>query len=419
MNKNVIKEIIYSQQEFVTRVKLVPRNYEIEHAANYVFVGLRRAGKTFLLYQHIQQLLSEGHNKEEILFVNFEDERINDMRKEELHLLIDCYKEMFDAEPIIFLDEIQNIDGWEHFARRLADEKYRVFVTGSNAHMLSRDIASTLGGRFMLKEVFPFSFTEYVVWKGINLTRNWIYGPQRADVVRSFHEYLTGGGIAETFPIADKRGWLTSLYKKILLSDVVIRNKVRNEESLSLLVKKLADSVLQPTSVKRLQNIITGSGTKVARETVTTFLRYLSDAYITFSISNFTDTVVEREGNHKHYFYDNGILNLFLYQPEPKLLENVVAISLYKRYGNNLFFYNRNVEIDFVIPEIGEAIQVCYNMNDKDTWKREVSALVTLNKFKAMKKNIIITCDDELSVDMDDIEIEIVPVWKWLIESYK
>lgn len=239
MDKNVIKEIIYSQQEFVTRVKLIPRRYDIEHVANYVFVGLRRAGKTFLLYQYIQQLLSEGHSKEEILFVNFEDERINDIKKEELHLILDSYREMFDCEPIIFLDEIQNINGWEHFARRLADEKRRVFVTGSNAHMLSREIASTLGGRFLIKEVFPFSFREYIEWKGILLDSNWIFSPRLADVIRSFNEYLVGGGIAESFPLTDKRGWLTSLYQKILYSDVVVRNKVRNEDSLSLLVKNL------------------------------------------------------------------------------------------------------------------------------------------------------------------------------------
>lgn len=345
MDKNIIKQIIYAQQEFISRIKLIPRpSYTVERGANYVLVGLRRAGKTFLLYQYIQQLLAEGHRREEILFINFEDERINDIRKDELHLILEAYREMFDCTPIIFLDEIQNIDGWEHFARRLADEKRRVFVTGSNAHMLSREIASTLGGRFMIKEVFPFSFGEYVVWKGITLDRNWIFGPQKADVIRLFDEYLAYGGIAEVFPLADKRGWLTSLYQKILYSDVVVRNKVRNEESLTLLVKKLADSVLQPTSIKRLQNIITGSGSKATRETITAFLRYLHDAYITFSISNFTDSVQERESNKKHYFYDNGILNLFLYQPEPKLLENVVAVTLLKKHGENLYFYNRNIE---------------------------------------------------------------------------
>lgn len=416
MDKNVIKSIIYAQQEFVSRVNLIVRPYEIEPVANYVFVGLRRAGKTFLLYQYIQKLLSEGHKRDEILFINFEDERINDIRKEELHLILEAYREMFDCEPIIFLDEIQNIDGWEHFARRLADEKRRVFVTGSNAYMLSREIASTLGGRFLIKEVFPFSFKEYIIWKGLSLERNWIFGSQKSDVIRSFGEYLTGGGIAESFPLIDKRGWLTSLYQKILYSDVVMRNKIRNEEGLSLLVKKLADSVLQPISVKRLQNIITGTGQKVTRETITSFLRYLNDAYITFSISNFTDSILERESNRKYYFYDNGILNLFLYQPEPKLLENVVAVTLFKKYGAGLYFYNRNVEVDFVIPQESMAIQVCYGMIDEKTMERETDALVALNKYKPMTTNLIITLDEDRVIQMNGCAIRIVPVWRWLLE---
>jgi len=416
MDKNVIKEIIYAQQGFISKVSLIKRRYEIEDSVNYVFVGLRRAGKTFLLYQHIQSLLAGGHSRDEILFINFEDERINDIRKEELHLILDAYYEMYDCEPIIFLDEIQNIDGWEHFARRLTDEKRRVFVTGSNAHMLSREIASTLGGRFLIKEVFPFGFDEYVAWKGMELDRNWMFGPQKADVVRAFGEYLTGGGIAESFPLVDKRGWLTSLYQKILYSDVVVRNKVRNEESLSLLVKKLADSVLQPTSIKRLQNIITGSGQKVTRETITAFLRYLNDAYITFSISNFTDSVQERESNKKHYFYDNGILNLFLYQPEPKLLENVVAVMLLKKHGKNLYFYNHNIEVDFLVPHESTAIQVCYNMKDEKTAERETVALVALNKYKPMRNNLIITMDEERTITVAEGVIHVVPIWKWLLK---
>ena len=113
MEKDIIKQIILNQQEFISQVKLLPRKISIEENGNYVFVGIRRAGKTYMLYQHIQQLLKDGHSKQEILFINFEDERITDIKKEELHLIVECYKEMFDFETIIFLDEIQNVEGWE------------------------------------------------------------------------------------------------------------------------------------------------------------------------------------------------------------------------------------------------------------------------------------------------------------------
>lgn len=417
MDKNVLKGIILAQQEFVTQIEFTTRAYSFETGANYVLVGLRRAGKTFLMYQYIRQLLNEGHRKEEILFINFEDERINDIRKDELHLIIEAYRELYEYDPIIFLDEIQNIDGWEHFARRLADEKRRVMVTGSNAHMLSREIASTLGGRFIMKEVYPFSFKEYIDWCGIELGKNWMFGPKKSDVIRLFGNYFYYGGISEVFPLNDKRGWLTSLYQKILYSDVVIRNNVRNEHSLSIVIKKLADGVLQPISIKRLQDIIVSSGRKITRDTVSAFLQYINNAYMVFSISNFTDSISERESIKKYYFYDNGLLNLFLYQPETKLLENIVAITLYKKYGGRLFFYNRNVEIDFLIPDDGIAIQVCYNMNNSDTADREISALGALNKFKPMDRNIIVTRDEEKSISVNEITIEIIPVWKFLLQE--
>ena len=147
MEKKILKSIIVRQQELVCNVDFIERPLTIEATVNYVLVGLRRAGKTYMLYQTIRHLLNEGHKKEEILFVNFEDERINGICKEELHEILEAYGELYDTKPIVFLDEVQNIDGWEHFARRLADEKYKVFVTRSNAYMLSREIASTLGGR--------------------------------------------------------------------------------------------------------------------------------------------------------------------------------------------------------------------------------------------------------------------------------
>lgn len=417
MEKDIIKQIILNQQEFISRVELLPRKLSIEKNGNYVFVGLRHAGKTYMLYQHIQQLLREGHRKEEILFINFEDERIADIRKEELHLIIECYKEMFASEPIIFLDEIQNVEGWEHFARRLADEKRRVYVTGSNAHMLSREIASTLGGRYLMQEVYPFSFAEYLAYRGVTLDNPyWHLAPVKTDVVRLFEDYFYNGGLPESFDYTDKRAWLTSLYQKILYSDIVIRNNVRNEQSLRLLVRKLADGVLQPIAIKRLQNILQGDGSKVSRETIASYLGYLHDAYLIFSLSNFSDSIPQREGTKKHYFYDNGILNLFLYQPETKLLENIVAIRLFKQYGDALYYYNKNVEVDFVVPDAGLAVQVSYSLRDEQTRSREVNALVSLSRFMNIGTALIISKDQEETIEQEEVTIKVVPVWKWLNE---
>ncbi len=419
MDKNVIKQIILAQQEFVGKVKLIGRDIPLEDNANYVLVGIRRAGKSYMLYQKIQHLVAQGHSMEEILFVNFEDERITDIRKEELHLIIEAYREMFSHQPIVFLDEIQNVEGWEHFARRLADEKYRVFITGSNAHMLSREISSTLGGRYLTKEIFPFSFKEYLDYHEVQLTKFWELSPVKADVIRLLSDYFYYGGLSEVFNIQDKKSWLQSLYQKILFSDIVLRKGVRNERSLRLLVRKLADSVMQPTAVKRLQNILQGDGTKIARETVGNYLDYLHESYLTFSISGFTDAISERETIKKHYFYDNGILNLFLFQPETKLLENIVALHLYKKYGDDLFYYNKNVEVDFCVPKEGLLVQASYRITDDATRERETSALLKVAKYLNATRCLIVTYDQEETIPTAEgyPDIELIPVYKFLLES--
>ena len=417
MDKNVIKQIILNQQDFIGRIKLQSRNVCFEENANYVLVGIRRAGKSYMLYQHIQHLVANGHSIEEMLFINFEDERISDIRKEDLYLVLEAYRELFAFQPIIFLDEIQNVEGWEHFARRLADEKYRVFITGSNAHMLSREISSTLGGRYLTKEIRPFSFSEYLEYHNIHLLQHWELSPIRADVVRLFSDYFYYGGLSEVFDIQDKKSWLQSLYQKILYSDIVMRKGVRNERSLRLLIRKLADSVMQPTAIKRLQDILQGDGTKITRDTIGSYLDYLHESYLTFGISSFTDSVSQRESVKKRYFYDNGILNLFLFLPETKLLENLVAIKLYNKYGDDLYYYNKNVEVDFCVPNDGLLIQASYRMIDEATRNREIGALQKLSKFIKPQRCIIVTYDQEEIVQSNDLDlqIEVIPAYKFML----
>ena len=417
MDKNVIKQIILNQQDFIGRIKLQSRNVCFEENANYVLVGIRRAGKSYMLYQHIQHLVANGHSIEEMLFINFEDERISDIRKEDLYLVLEAYRELFAFQPIIFLDEIQNVEGWEHFARRLADEKYRVFITGSNAHMLSREISSTLGGRYLTKEIRPFSFSEYLEYHNIHLPQHWELSPIRADVVRLFSDYFYYGGLSEVFDIQDKKSWLQSLYQKILYSDIVMRKGVRNERSLRLLIRKLADSVMQPTAIKRLQDILQGDGTKITRDTIGSYLDYLHESYLTFGISSFTDSISQRESIKKRYFYDNGILNLFLFLPETKLLENLVAIKLYNKYGDDLYYYNKNVEVDFCVPNDGLLIQASYRIIDEATRNREIGALQKLSKFIKPQRCIIVTYDQEEIVQSNDldVQIEVIPAYKFML----
>ena len=415
MEKGVIKNLISEKQQDILDIRLIERPLELEDSANYIFIGLRRAGKSYLLYQHIQGLIKTGKASiEDILYINFEDERLFSMKAEELNLFLDCYREMYDKKPLIYLDEIQNIDGWEKFVRRLADSKYRVFVTGSNAKMLSKEIYTTLGGRFIAKEVYPFSFPEYLAFNKVKIHKNWEYNPVRTQVVKLFSDYFYYGGFAESFPLKDKRSWLNSLYQKILLGDVILRNNIRNENAIKILVKKLAESVMQPSSLARMKNVVDSSGTGIARNTLIDYLQQLSDAYLIFGISNFSDKLSNKETFKKRYFFDNGLLNNFLFDPETKLLENMVAIQLKKMYGEDFYFYNRNVEVDFFIPNVGLAIQVSYSIQDDFTRQREVKALLKLADVFSLKRLEIITRDEERVINDNGVLIDVIPIWKWL-----
>jgi predicted AAA+ superfamily ATPase len=370
------------------------------------------------MYQIVKGLLKNDKTKKRnILYVNFEDERIANIKAEELGLLLDAHAEMFDTKPIVFLDEIQNIDGWEKFARRLADSKYQVYITGSNAKMLGKDIYTTLGGRFIAREIYPFSFNEYLVYHDIKLKKNWEYDEQRTQVVQMLKNYFYFGGLAETFAIQDKRSWINSLYQKILLGDIVARNDIRNENAIRVLVKKLAESVTTLSSLTRLKNIVDSTGTTIARNTLVEYLQYLSDAFLIFVISNYSDKLSNKETFKKRYFYDNGLLNNFLFDPETKLLENLVAITLKKRYGEELFYYNRNIEVDFFVPNKRLAVQASYSISDDNTLLREVQALLKLSERYHVDTLEIVTYNEEKNISENGKTIHVTPVWKWLLKQ--
>lgn len=417
MNKELIKSVIADNQVEIPRHQVVSRDFSFEDFGNYVFVGIRRAGKSYLLYQRIQQLLASGTGWDEILYINFEDERLEGMGKEDLNQLLEIHMEMYGKRPILFLDEVQNIEGWEKFARRLADAKYRVYITGSNAKMLSSEIQTTLGGRYINVNVYPYSFTEYLTANHIRLTPTSLYATEsRAEVLRYFDDYFHFGGFPEGAELKAKRDYLTSVYQKIYLGDIATRHAVTNTFALRVLFKKLAESVKQPISFSRLTNIISSTGVKVGKSTVINYLEYAKDAWLITPVQNIAGKLVEKETTPKYYFTDNGILHLFLLDAETSLLENLVAITLLRNYGrvDAVFFYNKNIEVDFYLPDKETAIQVCYSLSDTETFERETKALISLCKVLPCKELLVITRDEEREVELGDRKISVLPIWKWL-----
>ena len=425
MDKQVIKTVIGEKQAELKSLKLLQRANQFDENSNYVLVGIRRAGKSYTIYQQALKQMAEGKvTAEDILYVNFEDERIAGITAGELGQILEAYQEMYDQKrPLIYLDEIQNIEGWEKFARRLAEQKHRVMITGSNARMLSAEIASSLGGSYIQRNIYPFSFQEYLRFHGIDLRKNWEYEPDlRLSVVKHFQDYFHWGGFAESFDKQNKREWLTSLYQKIVMGDIVERNKIRNPRVLRLLARKLADSVMQPTTLKRLEHIVRSTGDTISQTVLKDYLGYMEDAFLTFSIPNLVSPITEQQTTVKRYFADNGILNNFLYQGETKLLENLVAVELNKRFTNTrdelrLFYYNKGVEVDFCIPETCEAIQVSWSIDDAATYEREVGGLTRFLKAFKGYTGTIITWDTEREITQDGTTIRAIPIWKWLLSD--
>ena len=415
LSKDLIKDIIVENQRFISYVSFFERDYAFEDALNYVLVGLRRAGKSYLLYQRIHQLLKKGHRMEEICYFNFEDDRLGIMTLADLDIIKSAYEEMFDNQPVFFLDEIQIVEGWEKFARRLADQKYRVYITGSNAKMLSSEIATTLGGRYMIMEVFPLSFAEYLSFSGINVKEKNALHLHRKEIVKHFETYFRFGGLPEVMNVADKRSWISGLFNKVFFGDLIARYDIRNDFGLRILAKKLAESVKQPSSYNRLATVVSSTGKKASTDTVIDYVNYMCESWLLLPLENIIGKLTERNTQRKYYFIDNGILNLFLPDPEASLLENMVAINLIRKYKNEVCFYHNGVEVDFYLPEQKKLIQASYSLQDESTFQRETEALVKVSKRLEVNDLMIITKDEEPILEKDGKTIQVVPVWKWLL----
>ena len=406
-------------QKEVEEQEVIPREFSLDGFDRYVIVGIRRAGKSYLLYQRIQQLLKEGHKWDEMLYLNFEDERLEGFSIQDFNMILEAHMEMYGKRPMLFLDEVQNIAGWEKFARRLADAKYKVIITGSNAKMLSSNIQTTLGGRYIPISVYPYSFKEFLEVSHVAYDRLSILSTEgKAKVVNRMNDYIHNGGFPEGALMKVKRDYLTSVYQKIYLGDIAARNNVTNVFGLKVMIKKIAESVKQPISFSRIANIISTTGTKLSTTSAVKYMGYLEEAWLINKVTNIASKLADKEGNAKYYFTDNGILNLFLIDAETSLLENLVAIYLTRKYGREdaVFFYNKGIEVDFYIPNDETAIQVSYSLMDDETRMREVKALKALQKVLPCKQLLIITYDEEDNWDLADSNITVIPVWKWALD---
>lgn len=420
MNRDILKQIIIDQKEMYLDNPMISRNYDLEENVNYCFVGIRRTGKSYMMYQQIHNLMNDGISSSQIVYVNFEDERLLEIGVDDLNTILEIGIEFSGSKgkPYLFLDEIQNVDGWEKFVRRVADMKYRINITGSNSKMLSKEIASTLGGRFMIVNVFPYSFKEYLSANRIkNIILDQLGTKKRADIVSQYEQYVMYGAFPELVDIKNKRPFLNNIYQTVYLQDIITRNKITNDFAVRLILKKIAESVTKVLSFNRLTNIVKSAGISIGKQTVINYVGHMLDSYLIFSLQNYAG----KKTPPKYYFIDPGLLGLMLLDCKTAQLENLVAVELVRRYGlDNVYFFENNIEVDFYVPSENLAIQVSMQvLDDVDTLERETRAFVKLNDFIPNTKCLLITNSEETTLNCDGIHIDVIPAWKWLLSNEK
>jgi predicted AAA+ superfamily ATPase len=275
-------------------------------------------------------------------------------------------------------------------------------------------MATTLGGRYLIKSVYPFSFLEYLAANKVKMSPHWQFSSKRYEVRRRFGEFFKFGGFPELLHFKEKRMWLENLYQKVFYGDLVARYKIRNDFALRILVSKLAESVHDGVSFNRMKNVIQAAGAPVGVGTVAEYVNFLEESFLVFSVKNYLAKMTERESRKKYYFIDNGLITLMQDSPETMLLENFVAITLKKQFGADFYFARNNAEVDFYVPRTKTLIQVAYSLSGS-TEKRELDSMAKIQDRVKAKKLLLITMDEEKSIDFKGKTIECVPVWKWAL----
>ena len=417
MEHAAIKKIIFEQHEVIKHATIISRDIALEKNANYVLTGLRRAGKSTLLYKRARDLTEGGIDWSRIIYINFDDERLLGFTFKDFDDIIETAEEIIEGDHYYFFDEIQNIDGWENFAIRIANQGLKVDITGSNAKMLSKEIGGKLGGRYLIKEIFPYSFSEYL--RANSIKEDAITAKEIGQIKGVLSQYFSYGGFPESLNFIDKREYVSNVFQKVLYGDIVIHYKVRNENGLKLMMKKISESIGQELSYTRLQNLISGIGYKISKDVIIDYCSYCKDAYLLFDLENYYTSLADKTSNPKHYFMDNGILNLFTYDKSSSLLENLVAIELYRRGSNHLYYLKgQYVDVDFYSAEEDRLVQVAYSISEQNTLERETSSLINYARGGHPNAKLqIVTYEEEKTLQIDGFKIQVIPLWKFLLSD--
>lgn len=433
LSKDIIKQVI-RQFQSAKLPEIVYRSIDIPVNSLKIIslIGARRCGKTYLLFDIIKQLTKKDIPIENILYINFEDERLS-FNISELDLIIQAWRELHNGElnnkHYFFFDEIQNINGWEKFIRRIYDtETKNIFITGSNAAFLSTEIATSLRGRTLSYEVFPFSFNEYLKFKNIDTD---YYTPRnRAIIINEFNNYLQKGAFPETIGKENLQHSeiLRSYYYVMLYKDLIERYNISSITVLKNFIEKLTDNLTKGFSINKVYNIIRSMGLSLDKNLLYDLIEYIENIYLAFKIERYDYSLASRKRyDKKVYFIDNGLINTITHQfsnNTGKLLENAIYVFLRRRYSSlyekNIFYYKNKTECDFIVFDKNRAsycIQVSSDISDNKTKEREIKGLLEALTFFELNKGYIITTEQEEELMVENKKVIIKPAYKLLIEE--
>ena len=410
---------------------VVPRDVEYVEKlrASTVVKGMRRTGKTFVTYERMKRLVADGIPLKRIVHINFEDERLSKLTVDDLHLIGEVHAELCpefaDGKVWYFLDELQCVDGWESYARRLVDSpNVQLCLTGSSSKLLSEEIATQMRGRSLPIEVFPLSFPEYLRFNGIlsDVPKAGFTSREKGVLRKAMSDYAERGGFPDVQDVSSgmRAAMLQEYVDAVLYRDIIERHKVASVQALKYTLEYLFHNYARKTSTRSISGVLKNLSVPANRESVADYLDWFKDAYLVYPVSVLSDSLaVKRVNPDKYYLIDSGLIRAMCVKNDAErgwMLENIVYMALRRGGGKISYIANADgTEVDFHVRDRsthGERlVQVSYAMSEAATFNRETNAI----KFARQKKGIhdctIVTWDDEGEID----GIRIMPVWKWLL----
>jgi len=426
--KEVFKRLI---TDFIERpIKgIVPREYHIPLDSKKIIslIGVRRSGKSSILFDMIKTL-RQTIASQNIIYINFEDDRLYPLKLSHLDMLLEAYYEIYptkrDEKVYLFLDEIQAVPKWELYVRRIYDTlDLQIFITGSSAKLLSTEIATSLRGRTISYEIFPFSFKEYLNYKEIDI--NLHSSKSLSFIQNALSSYLLDGGFAETIN-EDKsisRKILSDYLELIVYKDIVDRYNISNRSLLKILNKYCFTNIATLVSFNKLYNEFKSQGYKLSKDTIYQYISHLEDAYTLFTVPIYRNSIKEEHRNPKKiYAIDNGFKKIYDYAIDKdisKLYENIVFLHL-RRQTKNIYYFKEKQEVDFYVKlEDKELlVNVSYLVNDDKTRQREIDGLLEAMEYFQLEYSYLVTLSENKIVEIENRKIYIVPLYKWLLEEY-